>query len=111
MPEGSAKNILTDLVSFARLNWPDAASEYGHSLTVVEGKAKGKGKGEQQPKGEGKSEPYKGQGKNEPSKGTDKGKSKAMPERVYYGDPEWAGSWSYLWMWTTSRGWYWQWDP
>ncbi|CAK9084102.1 Hypothetical protein (Fragment) [Durusdinium trenchii] len=36
-PEGSAENILKDLVSFARLNWPDAANEFGHSLKVIEG--------------------------------------------------------------------------
>ena len=27
-------------MSFARLNWPDAANEFGHSLTVTEGRHK-----------------------------------------------------------------------
>ena len=248
-PEGSAENILKDLVSFARLNWPDAANEFGHSLKVIEGthkkvsavsrkstanqnlrsgffpvdqaehkakkgkgkgkapasgcfvcggphykidcptyheqrlqqrtqfrkgkgkgksdrprpwapaahqwrmvpkpsegkgaagsssdavvgppertiaqdiamkgaaKAKGKGKSDIQPKGKGKYEPQKGQYKSEPykgqgkEKGKEKGKGKPAQERVYYGDREWSGSWSFSWKWTASRGWYWEWDP
>ena len=252
-PEGSAENILKDLVSFARLNWPDAANEFGHSLKVIEGthkkvsavsrkstanqnlrsgffpvdqaehkakkgkgkgkapasgcfvcggphykidcptyheqrlqqrtqsrkgkgkgksdrprpsapaahqwrmvskpsegkgpagsssdavvgppertiaqdiamkgaaKAKGKGKSDSQPKGKGKYEPQKGQYKSEPykgqgkeqgkEKGKEKGKGKPAQERVYYGEREWSGSWSFSWKWTASRGWYWEWDP
>lgn len=60
---------------------------------------KGKGMADQQ-KGKGKSGQTKGKGKYEPSKGKEKGKYNPQPERVYYGDREWQGSWSYSWMWT-----------
>lgn len=35
-PEGSAESTLADVSSFAKLNWPDAANEFGYRLSIVD---------------------------------------------------------------------------